>query len=341
MTRSHLAAPLLLVLSACGSKPQAPPLAPSVLVTTQGVVRGSLPDTVDGYGATGAGLNGSQTLSVAQAGQVMRLSATTGLAVRAGQPLVTFAVAPAARSSYQQALDALAAAQKQHDTTAQLVGQQLATRDQLVQAERAVTDAQAALSALRADGAGQAVQTLTAPFNGLVTAIGAAQGDRTPPGAALVTVARTDGLVVTVGIDPAEQARLRVGQAATLERLAGGPPVQGRVLRVGAALNAKTRLVDADIGFPPGALLPGEAMRASIAVGQVGGWIVPHRAVATANGPARVFQVVGGRAKAVPVTLSLSSPTSDVVQGAIDPARPLIVDGAYQVSDGDAVRSGG
>jgi hypothetical protein len=30
-----------------------------------------------------------------------------------------------------------------------------------------------------------------------------------------------------------------------------------------------------------------------------------------------------------------------VVQGALDPGRPLIVEGAYQVSDGDAVRSGG
>jgi hypothetical protein len=41
------------------------------------------------------------------------------------------------------------------------------------------------------------------------------------------------------------------------------------------------------------------------------------------------------------VTLSLADPTSDVVQGSLDPTRRLIVDGAYQVQDGGAVRLAG
>jgi hypothetical protein len=109
---------------------------------------------------------------------------------------------------------------------------------------------------------------------------------------------------------------------------------------VGGALNAQTRLVDVDIGFPSGALLPGEAMQVAIETGQVAGWVVPHQAVVTAGGPARVFQILAGKAKAVPVRIVLSSDKGDVVDGNLDPAKPLIVAGAYQVNDGDAVHRG-
>jgi hypothetical protein len=52
-----------------------------------------------------------------------------------------------------------------------------------------------------------------------------------------------------------------------------------------------------------------------------------------------IFQIQGGKAKAVPVAVKLASDAGDVVDGALSPRRPLIVAGAYQVNDGDAVRS--
>ena len=65
---------------------------------------------------------------------------------------------------------------------------------------------------------------------------------------------------------------------------------------------------------------------------------MPHKAVVTAGGPSRVFQIIGGKAQSVPVQVLLSSDKGDVVQGKLDASRPLIVDGAYQVDDGGAVR---
>lgn len=333
---------LLLGLGACGHGQQTPAdTAPSVLVTTQPVTQGSLPSTVTAYGSAAPAPNGQQTLSVPQPGQVTGLAVTAGMAVRAGYPLVTFVIAPSAHSTYQMAADALAAAQKQRASTQALFAQQLATHDQLAQADKAVMDAQAALTALSAEGADHTVQTLNAPFDGIVTAVSVAQGDRTQPGAPLVTVARATGLIVSTGVDPAERPQLHVGAAAILERLSGGPPISGRVIRVDSALDPKTRMIAVDLAFPAGALLPGEGMRATIVTGRVTGWVVPHQAVVTAKGPPRVFQVVSGHAKAVPVSIVLSSPSGDVVQGALVSSRPLIVDGAYQVSDGDTVRSGG
>lgn len=340
--RRFLAIVPLALLAACGGTPAPDATStPSVLVSLTQAKRGSAPDYVTAYGSATPATNGTQTLSAAQAGQVSRLAVTPGASVRAGQALVVFATDPSAVSAFQQATTALAAARKQRASTAQLLTQQLATRDQLVQAEKAVADAQASLAALRRQGAGQPVRTLTAPFDGTVTAVPVAQGDRTQPGAPLVTVARSGGIVATVGVDPADRARVRVGQVARIVRLSGGAAIAGHVIRVDSLLNAKTRLVDVDLAFPAGALLTNEALRGDIAVAEVAGWLVPHRAVVTANGPAHIFQIVGGKAHSVPVKLLLSGETTDVIAGALDPGARVIVDGAFQVEDGAAVRWAG
>lgn len=309
-----------------------------VLVSVMSPTQGSLPQTVTAYGSVAPALNGTQTFSEAQPGQVTQLMVATGTAVHRGQGLAAFATAPSSRSNYTQAIDALTAARKQRATTAQLLSQQLATQDQLVQAVKAVSDAQTALAALRAEGAGTAIQMLTAPFDGVVTSVAVAQGDRTQAGATILTVARAGGIVVTAGVDPSERGKVAVGQSASLIRLSGGTPLTGRVLRVSSALNPKTRLIDVDVGFPTGTLLPGEGMQVAIATAPILGWVVPHRAVVTAGGPAHVFQVEGSKAKTIPVTVLLASDAGDVVTGPINPYRQLIVDGAYQVSDGDIVR---
>jgi hypothetical protein len=104
-------------------------------------------------------------------------------------------------------------------------------------------------------------------------------------------------------------------------------------------VNVKTRLMDADIAIPAVAILPGEGLRADIHIGTVSGWLVPHAAVITASGNPHVFQMQG-KAKSVDVQVVRSSKAGDVVEGALDPHAPLIVDGAYQVDDGQAVRTG-
>lgn len=328
---------LSLALLGCGPSP-APPPTPSVLVTVVQPARGRLPNLVTVYGSAGPALNGSQTISVPQPGQVTRLAITPGSAVRKGQPLIVFTVDPTTLGAYRQAVNALSVAQKQRATTAQLLSQQLATRDQLTQADKAVSDAASALDGLRQAGGGEAVKTLTAPFDGIVSTIPVAEGDRTQAGAALLVIAKTSAIVATVGVDPVLRTSVQVGQSASIERLSGGPPATGRVLRVDSALNTKTRQINVDLGFSGASFLPGEAVRAAIDVGQVRGWVVPHRAVVTASGKALVYQVANGKAVAVEVTLGLTGTTRDVVQGPIVANRDLIVDGAYQVTDGGAVR---
>jgi membrane fusion protein (multidrug efflux system) len=312
----------------------------SVAVQTQPPQRGSVPALVVAYGTAAPALDGGMTLSLQQEGRVTSLAVTPGEAVHTGDRLMNFGVSAAASSSYTQAVTALDLAKTQRAHAAQLLAQQLATRDQVGQAEKALRDAQAALDALRREGGGKPVQTLTAPFDGIVSSIAVAQGDRLQPGAPLMVLTRLDGLVVTVGLDPMERAQVHEGDPASLQRLAGGPVLTGRVSRVDAVVNAKTRLVDADIAVPAGAVLSGETFRAAVTVGQTQGWIVPHGAVLTDDKGAYLFQVSAGKAARVDVTVAGNAGDTDVVTGPVDPSRLVIVQGGPQLSDGAAIREG-
>jgi membrane fusion protein, multidrug efflux system len=98
-----------------------------------------------------------------------------------------------------------------------------------------------------------------------------------------------------------------------------------------------TRLVDVDIAVSD-PMLQGETFRAHIETGQLQGWLVPRDAVLTDAQGAYVFQVFGGKAIRVPVSLVGTDRATAVVDGPLDPRRLLVTQGNYQLSDGMAVR---
>jgi RND family efflux transporter MFP subunit len=327
----------VLSLAACG-KPAAPPAQPSVLVTTQPARQGNAPYEVTVYGSAMPATDALRTLTLQQPAQVRTIAVTPGAPVRAGQRLIDFVLSASAVAAYRQAEAALRLAKAQQLHANQLLAQQLATKDQVAQADAAVNTAQAALTALAQQGAGSSAGGLTAPFDGFVVAIPVAAGDLVQPGAPLITVARRSGLVVTAGFEPVDAQRLRTGQPASVLDLSGGQSLPGTVLRVATALNPKTRLIDGDIKVPA-AVIPGDAFRVTVTVGQVQGWLAPHRAVLNDTQGDYVFQVSGARAVRVPVTVVSTSGDTDVLQGGLDASRPLVVDGAFQLQPGALVRT--
>lgn len=337
--RFRLSLPLLLVLAGCGGQSEAPEADATALVSTTPPTRGTAPVWLTAYGSATPSQTGTVTLSMNQPGQVSRLVATSGAKVHAGETILIFAVAPTVRSQYEQAATQVRLAREQRDTNRRLLAQQLATNDQMTQAEKALADAETALAALTKEGAGSAVQVIRAPFDGVVTTIPVAQGDRTQPGAALATVARSNGIVITVGVPAGQATQVRRGQQARVRLLDGDASIAGRVVRVDGAVNPQTKLVDVDIGIPAGTVLPGTGTQVDIATAQRSGWLVPHQAVVTADGDPHLFQIAGGKAKQVAVTILSPGPKTDLVDGPIDARLPLIVDGAYQVAAGTPVRT--
>ena len=181
---------------------------------------------------------------------------------------------------------------------------------------------------------------MTAPFDGTIMAIPVAQGDRVAAGAVLATLVRQDGVVVTVGVDPARLAALHLGQPATVQTLSGGGRLAATVLRVDAMLDPRTRLVNVDLSVSSGTLLSGVDVRAEITVGQLDGWLVPHDAVLQDADGTHLFQVAIGRAALVKVTVLGIRGDTDVVSGPLVASRPVVLDGAVQLTDGAALRLG-
>jgi RND family efflux transporter MFP subunit len=310
----------------------------SVLVETKPVQRGEIADKLIGYGSAVPAINGGMTLSVQAEGRVMRIAVTPGEAVHAGQILLEFHLSAAASSTYSQAVSALKLAQEERTRIARLLDQQLATRDQKAQADKAASDAQAALAALEHETGGKPQQTLVAPFDGVVSTVPVAQGDRVAAGAALVTITRSKGLVVTVGVEPSERGRLQLGQSVEVQSLGGGSEThEGKLVRVDRSLNPKTRLVDADVAVDD-ELLQGDAFRAAIEVGQLKGWLVPRDAVLDDEDGAYLFQVDGKKAVRVAVKRIGSDEETAVVDGPVDAKREVVVVGNYQLESGMAVR---
>lgn len=343
MTFLIMLAAMLLPIAAWAQTPQGA-TQPSVQVTVEAPRKGGLPHTVTAYGTVQASPDGgSEAMSLLRGGQVTEVFTYTGQPVHKDQPLLVVHADPAAVSAYRQAIAALSLAQGDRARASRMLAQHLATTDQLAKADNAVADAQANLDTLKQAGGGSPEQTLKADFDGVVTALMVAKGARVAAQTPLLTLARTSHLVALVGIEPGVRSQVAVNQAAQIDPMYGTGPVKGRVLSVSAILDPATRLVRVLIdpsaeGSPEGGLLPGSPVRAIVQIGQMTGWLAPRNAVLTdAKGP-YLFQVNGGKAVRVDVHVVGNAGATTVVTGPLDPSRPLVTDGNYQLQDGASVR---
>jgi RND family efflux transporter MFP subunit len=310
----------------------------SAAVTTQAVKQGDLPDIVSAYGTAAPGIDGASTLSIHAEGSVTRFDVTAGTAVKRGQRLLTFRLSPAAASAFQQARTAWEVARTQREHTRQLLDRHLATRDQLDQADKLVSDTRSSLDALRQQQGDSATLDLTAPFDGVVSTISATQGDVLQPGAALLSLMQSRGVVISVGVEMDPAHVVKVGDHASLSPLGAGATGTGMVKRVADVLDARSHLQNVDIA-PDGNVLAGMGYKADITVGRWHGWLIPREALTGDGGHWQVFQTADNKAVAVPVTILGESDTTSVVLGALDAQRPLVVVGNTQLDDGMAVRA--
>jgi membrane fusion protein, multidrug efflux system len=314
---------------------------PSVLVQTTQVRRGSLPQTVVAYGSVQASSNGRVSVMSPLAATVVGLDVRVGQEVARGAPLVRLAPNPETAAAYAQAQFELRAAADSVTRTRQLLAEQLATRQQLADAEKAESDARVALAALKAQGAGGPA-TLRAPFRAVVTAVLTSSRSIVSEGTPLLELARTEGLVLQAGVSPDAATAVRVGEAARVTAIGGAQSHAAKVLMRGSVVDSGTGLVPVQISIPDGGLFPGQAAQATITVGTVRGFVVPHEAVLVDdNGNAYVVQAIGGVARIVPVRVLGTEQAEDTVDGPLDVRAPLVLAGNYQLKDGMAVRLAG
>lgn len=339
MTRRSLAPALCVALASLFVMAASPEeSAPSALVTLAQLHKGSLPKVTIAYGKVEPSAAARQTVTAAVSAQVEAVYIRAGQAVAKGAPLVRLAPSPATASAYIQAKSAAAVAAQLAARTRQMVGQHLATAQQLADAEKAAADARAALAALEAQGAAGA-RDLDAPFDAIVAGVSASPGTLVSEGAALAELLRPEGLVLKAGLVPSEAASVAPGDPASVAPVGGGEAVEGKVLLRGSIVDAASGLVPVDIAVPAHGLMPGEMAEAEITTGQAEGYVVPHAAILVDdNGDTYVVQIVAAVAKKIPARILAAAGDEDVVEGALDPSAPLVLSGNHQLEDGMKVR---
>jgi membrane fusion protein (multidrug efflux system) len=309
------------------------------LVKVQDPKRGSIPDMVYGYGTATPTSGATVTASFQRDGQVADILVEVGDQFKMGDSLLDFGASPAAVVAYEQAKTTKTLAERSFARQQQLFKQQLTTRDQVETAEKAVSDAQLQIEMFEKIGSVKPSELLLAPFDGVVTAISVSKGDRISAGAALMTLSRTDQVILSVGIEPAALEKVKPDLPVTLmSQLNGRKPIEGKVKRVGAAIDMKTRLVPTVIEVPPGGALAGENFKAGIIVGKFQGWIVPRTAVGSNSKGTFVYQIDDMHAKRVYVNVLGSVGKNSIIEGDISSQLEIVLSGNYQLEDGAAVR---
>lgn len=337
---------LCLALAACGKGDDdgaADDTAGVAQVTTVMPVWQTFHDRVAAWGSVVADPHRARTLSLAHGGQVIALEVSAGQAVLRGENLLMVAPDPQARSAWQQAQSALILARGELQRSEALAAQHLATQSQVAAAKKALADAQSAAQAQQALGGGAAQEVVRAPEDGVVTAVSVGLGERFAANAPLLVFQSAQARLVELGVLPDAATALRVGMSVRVQAVYGAAStVNGQVTMVGHALNATTHLVPVQVALPASvgaAWVTGAAVQASIQRDDFSAWAVPRAAVLHDDQGDYLYQFDHGKAQRVAV--NLRQPESDTVGvlGKLDPRLPVIVQGAYEVSDGAAVRT--
>lgn len=349
LARCTALAAVALLLAACGGKGGDSDDRPGetrgvALVTTALPVRQRFHDSVQAWGSAVADPHRARTISLAHGGEVIALGVSAGQAVKRGEALLTIAPDPVARSAWRQAQSALALARGELQRSERMASQHLATQSQVAAARKALSDAQSALAAQQALGGGMARETVAAPDDGVVAAVPVALGDRFAANAPLLGFMPAHALVAQLGVQPDAGARLQVGMPVQLHGVyGGGKAFAGKLTMVGRAVDPQTHLLPVQAEFTASAdatLVAGAALAATIQGGDYTAWAVPRAAVLHDAQGNHLFQLDHGKAHRVDVELRQPEGDTVGVLGQLDAKLPVIVQGAYEVDDGAAVRTG-
>ncbi len=318
-----------------------------VAVTTAKPVQQTFHDTIEAWGTAVGDPHRTRAISFAHGGQIVDVQVAAGQTVTRGQPLLTITPDPATRNAYQQAQSALTLARGELGRTEQLASQRLATQSQLATARKALADAQATLEAQRALGGDVAQEIVSAPADGVVTVISVGLGERVAANAALLNFTPAHALVAQLGVQPEDAASLRPGMPVQLRNVYGSTAVlAGTLTMVGQSADPQTHLLPVQVELSADSdtvLVAGAALKARIRTAEFTAWAVPRAAVLHDEHGDYLFQFERAQLKqghAKRVDVKLRSPDGDTVgvQGPLDASARVIVLGAYELDDGQAVR---
>ncbi len=322
---------------------QAGEAEPVAQVQVVPIKRGTIASHLTIYGTVVAAKGKGKVFSLPFESLIRKVLAVPGQEVEAGAALIE--LVPSAPASLQLAL-ARAEQSSAQDELALLRQQMklnMATRQQVLQAEKGLKVAQLNLKSLELQGAGRP-QLIRAPVAGVVTQVMIQAGQLVPAGGPLLETISPDDLEVRLGLERENVRHLRIGQPVQLWPINDGSEhvVSGRVRLITRQVDPQTRLVNVYV-VPNQAdqrLWLNEYVKGQLTLASGEGlWVPPAAVLPRQDGSHEIFTVKDGRAVRCLVQLGLENPTQIQIEGAnLAEGQPVIVVGNSQVGDGMAVK---
>lgn len=309
-----------------GGKPPTPVRAQPVKVTT-------LNQSITAVGS----LRADETVVIKSEieGRILRIHFTEGQTVPRGAKLVSLDPAEA-QAQLAASSSEVRIAQVTYDRLMELVQRQLASRQELDQAQARLEQAKAreALDRVRLDKT-----VISAPFEGVIGLRQVSVGALVDKNQAMATLEKIKPIQVQFQLPEIHVARLRRGQEVMLTTDAHpGRTFTGRIHAIDTAVDPATRsiTVRARLDNARGELRPGMFARINLPIGRrIDALMVPEQAIVPKGQDMFVFRVVDGKALRTPVQLGQRRGGEvEVIEGGIKAGDLVVTDGMKLFVDG-------
>ncbi|HET7452497.1 MAG TPA: efflux RND transporter periplasmic adaptor subunit [Thermoanaerobaculia bacterium] len=338
------------MLSGCRKAPPPAPAAVPVVVKT--LQPAPVPQTTE-YVAT---LESRQSITIQPQveGHVTRIFARSGDRVNAGAPLLQIdpekqaATVRASEATHAAKIAALRLAEEQHQRTAKLFSEGLASQQDLDQAKAALesarADTQSAEAQVRQESVDLGYYRVAAPAAGVVGDIPVRVGDRVTTSTVLTTLDRIGaGLEAYISVPVERSADLRLGLPVEIVDDAGKLLAKTKIDFVAPRVSDETQaiLAKAPVDDPKGVLRPAQLVRARIVWSSAPALTIPVVSVIRISGQDFAFVVEGGPGATVahqrPIQLGDIVGNDYVVRSGLKAGDRVVVGGVQKIGEGAPV----
>ena len=313
---------------------------PIAKVTVMALPRRVIEETLTVYGSTLPAPDESQTLSVPYESRVRKVLVSAGRVVELGTPLIEVESSHETKLLLDGAREEQQTAKNQFKLMQQRLAMNLATRQDLLQAEQHLHAATLRTESLEKRGAGRS-QILQAATVGVVSLVHVRQGQIVPPGGSLVEMIDDRHILVQFGVEEEDRRLIRKGQRVRLFPVhgAGSKPMDGEIRVVTQQVNLATRLVEVLAAAGPyDRLLLNEYVRGEIITASQEGLVVPRSAILQQEGQLVLYSVENGHATRHVFQAGLENREQvEVRDSDLLEEQQIVIVGQNQLQDGMAV----
>jgi membrane fusion protein (multidrug efflux system) len=303
---------------------------------------GDVERTLLTYGTVEFAVERQRTVSFVRPGQVLGVPVVAGQTVKRGDVLLLVGGVPRGSPEVEQASIELAFAEREVARVQRLLRENMATNQELENAEKQRATARAALSSLGGGGA-----PMRASADGIVARVLVQRGDLVQEGQPGIVLASGDSMTVRAGFEVEDLPELRETLPVRISPVYG----DARATRVEATLstlhrvvNPQTQLVEGLIGVPepPTWMAAGLAVRVLVVLESAHNVLqIPRDALVEQGGKGGVFVVEQGHAHFRALTLGIVDADRVQIRQGLSAGATVVTTGRSSLSDGMAVRVGG